>query len=203
MKICLSVAVVRNWRGTLKRTGFEKNSIISTYSAAETNICSAKHKSRFLAERPSFPQTIVKAFFKMKLRGDLPTSEHHRARLIRLIQTRSYARESNFCYHIFMAFLKLENVWREYLLTLSSCLLMQEADFLFAVDSPISVKASWVFPGGSIRLPSCLFMQVFYAIAPVRLTLSESSCSIGSTGGVHHLELSWPVRAQENKSYIL
>lgn len=53
----------------LKVTGFEKASTSSTSSAAETNnICLAKHELRILAERTSFPQTVVGGAFKNEIK---------------------------------------------------------------------------------------------------------------------------------------
>lgn len=204
-KPCFAVTFLQKWRGMLGIPALEKASISITSSATETNnICLVEHESRILAQRPKdfFSSNNCLGYF-FNLRCDLPTSEHHWTQLIRwpewwvLLERVIYA--PIFSWY----FRSSENVWREFFLTRSSCLLMQDVDFLLAADSNTSIEASWVFPGWSIQLPFCLLMQVFYVIAPVRLTRTESSCSTGSLGGAHHLQLSSPLTAQENKPRAL
>lgn len=174
-----------------KITLFQKASTISTSSAAETdNICLAKQEYGILAERTYFLKHLS-LFLKHAVtrwsfgqRAPLSTSGHTSSNW-------KFVWESRVGYHLFIyGILEVRKLcWSGQLLTLGSCFLLLGGGFSSCCWLILALKHHGFFSGRSIRLHSCLLMQVLYVTAPRQLTLLESSCSIGSIVGIHHFSL--------------
>lgn len=126
----------------------------------------------------------------MLLPGDPLASEHHWAPLVILRQTGSlFERAVSGTTFSYMAIKVRKLCWSGQLLTLGSCFLLLGGGFSSCCWLILALKHHGFFSGRSIRLHSCLLMQVLYVTAPRQLTLLESSCSIGSIVGIHHFSL--------------